>query len=46
MKDTITTYQFRDEMIEQHGFSSYEGATALFEYFEQYEQDRRYGNGI
>jgi hypothetical protein len=37
MKDTITAYQFRDEMI-KHGFS-YEGATALFEYFEQYEQD-------
>jgi hypothetical protein len=37
MKDTITAYQFSDEMIEQ-GFS-YEGATALFEYFEQYEQD-------
>jgi hypothetical protein len=37
MKDTITTYQFSNEMIE-HGFS-YEGAKALFEYFEQYEQD-------
>jgi hypothetical protein len=37
MKDTITVYQFSDAMIE-HGFS-YEGAKALFEYFEQYEQD-------
>ena len=39
MKDTITTYQFVNEMAQaQHGFSR-EGATALFEYFEQYEQD-------
>ena len=37
MKDTITEYQFRNEMV-KHGFS-YEGATALFEYLEQYEQD-------
>jgi hypothetical protein len=37
MKDTITEYQFSDAMIEQ-GFS-YEGTKALFEYFEQYEQD-------
>ena len=37
MKDTITAYQFSDAMIEQ-GFS-YEGTKALFEYFEQYEQD-------
>jgi hypothetical protein len=37
MKDTINVYQFSDAMIE-HGFS-YEGAKALFEYFEQYEQD-------
>jgi hypothetical protein len=37
MKDTITTYQFSDAMIEQ-GFS-YEGTKALFKYFEQYEQD-------
>jgi hypothetical protein len=37
MKDTITEYQFRDEMV-KHGFS-YEGATALFEYLEQCEQD-------
>jgi hypothetical protein len=37
MKDTINIYHFSDAMIE-HGFS-YEGATALFEYFEQYEQD-------
>jgi hypothetical protein len=37
MKDTINVYHFSDAMIE-HGFS-YEGAKALFEYFEQYEQD-------
>jgi hypothetical protein len=37
MKDTITAHQFSDAMIEQ-GFS-YEGTKALFEYFEQYEQD-------
>ena len=37
MKDTVTEYQFSDEMI-KHGFS-YEGTKALFEYFEQYEQD-------
>ena len=39
MKDTITAHQFVNEMAQaQHGFSR-EGATALFEYFEQYEQD-------
>jgi hypothetical protein len=39
MKDTVTEYQFVDTMAQkQHGFS-YEGAKALFEYFEQYEQD-------
>ena len=39
MKDTVTEYQFIDTMAQkQHGFS-YEGARALFEYFEQYEQD-------
>jgi hypothetical protein len=37
MKDTITAHQFSDVMIEE-GFS-YEGTKALFEYFEQYEQD-------
>jgi len=37
MKDTINIYHFSDAMIE-HGFS-YEGAKALFEYFEQYEQE-------
>ena len=37
MKDTITEYTFTDEMI-KHGFS-YEGTKALFEYFEQYEQE-------
>ena len=39
MKDTVTEYQFIDTMAQkQHGFS-FEGAKALFEYFEQYEQD-------
>ena len=39
MKDTITEYQFVNEMAqEQHGFSK-EGAKALFEYFEAYEED-------
>ena len=37
MKDTVTEYRFRDEMIKQ-GFS-YDGSTALFEYFEAYEED-------
>jgi hypothetical protein len=37
MKETITKYQFSDEML-KHGFS-YEGAIALFEYFEAYEED-------
>ena len=34
MKERVTVYRFRDEMI-KHGFS-YEGATALFEYFISY----------
>ena len=39
MKDTVTEYQFIDTMAQkQHGFS-YEGAKALFEYFENFEQD-------
>jgi hypothetical protein len=39
MKDTVTEYQFIDTMAQsQYGFSR-EGARALFEYFEQYEQD-------
>jgi hypothetical protein len=38
MKDTITAYQFSDTMAQKQGFS-YEGTKALFEYFEQYEQD-------
>mgnify|MGYP003147945752 FL=1 len=37
MKDTIRHYQFTDEMV-KHGFS-YEGSKALFDYFEQYEED-------
>jgi hypothetical protein len=44
MKDTVTEYQFSDEMI-KHGFS-YEGAKALFEYFEQYERRLRHGSRI
>jgi hypothetical protein len=35
--DTINEYKFSDEMI-KHGFS-YEGATALFEYYEDFEED-------
>ena len=39
MKDTVKEYKFVVVMSqEQYGFS-YEGAKALFEYFEQYEQD-------
>ena len=39
MKDTITKFQFVEEMAQdKHGFS-YEGASALFDYFEQYEND-------
>jgi hypothetical protein len=37
MKDTVTEYQFSDEMI-KYGFS-YEGTKALFEYFDEYERD-------
>jgi len=37
MKDTITEYQFTDEM-RKHGFS-YEGTKALFEYLTQFEED-------
>ena len=37
MKDIIRHYQFTDEMV-KHGFS-YEGSKALFDYFEQYEED-------
>ena len=37
MIDTITEYQFRDEMI-KHDFS-YDGSTALFNYLEQLEKD-------
>jgi hypothetical protein len=39
MKDTITLDTFRDEMIkEEHGFS-WEGATALFDYLVELEED-------
>lgn len=39
MKDTITEYQFVDTMAQkQHGFTR-EGARALFEYLENFEQD-------
>ena len=38
MKDTITQYQFVDEMSkEQHGFSRL-GAFALFDYLTEYEE--------
>ena len=37
MIDTITKYQFSDEMV-KHGFS-YDGSTALFNYLEQLEND-------
>ncbi len=39
MKDTITIYQFRDEMIKDKFGFSYEGATALFEYLMDLEDD-------
>ena len=35
--DTINEYKFSDEMI-KHGFS-YEGARALFEFYENFEED-------
>jgi hypothetical protein len=35
--DTISEYQFSNEMI-KHGFS-YEGSKALFEYYEEFEED-------
>jgi hypothetical protein len=35
--DTINEYKFSDEMI-KHGFS-YEGSKALFEYYEDFEED-------
>ena len=41
MKTTINEYQFRQEFINygrENNFS-YEGLTALFEYFEDYEND-------
>tara|TARA_R110002073_G_scaffold331001_1_gene515348 strand:- start:47 stop:331 length:285 start_codon:yes stop_codon:yes gene_type:complete len=37
MIDTITKYQFSDEMV-KHGFS-YKGSKALFNYLEQLEED-------
>ena len=37
MIDTITEYQFSDEMV-KHGFS-YKGSKALFNYLEQLEDD-------
>jgi len=39
MKDTITQYTFTDAMTKKGFGFSYEGANALFEYLEQYEQD-------
>lgn len=39
MKDTVTLNTFREEMIkEEHGFS-WEGATALFDYLVELEED-------
>ena len=39
MKDTIQKHQFVDEMAQdKHGFS-FEGASALFDYFEHLEQE-------
>ena len=39
MKDTITKFQFVEEMAkDKYGFS-YVGASALFDYFEQYEDE-------
>lgn len=39
MKDTITQYQFVNEMAkEEHGFSR-EGSFALFDYLTQFEED-------
>ena len=37
MRNTVTEYELRDEMI-KHGFS-YEGATALFDYLEGVDED-------
>ena len=37
MIDTITEYQFQDEMV-KHGFS-YDGSKALFNYLQQLEDD-------
>jgi|TARA_R100001460_G_scaffold67270_2_gene107499 hypothetical protein len=37
MRTTVTSYEFRDEMI-KHGFS-YEGAIALFDYLEEVDED-------
>jgi len=37
MKTNINSYEFRDAMVKL-GFS-YHGATALFDYLEQYEED-------
>ena len=39
MKDTITIYQFRDEMTRDRYAFSWEGATALYYYFMDLEED-------
>jgi hypothetical protein len=40
MKQTITESQFIDAIVgDEYNSMSYEGAKALFEYLEQYEQD-------
>lgn len=41
MKKTINLYEFRDEFLTSSSYKnnfSYEGLTALFEYFEEYEE--------
>ena len=39
MKDTIAVHQFRDEMIKDRYGQSYGGATALYEYLMDLEED-------
>ncbi len=39
MKDTIAIWQFRDAMVNDRFGFSYEGATALFDYLTELEDD-------
>ena len=39
MKDTIAIWQFRDAMVNDRFGFSYEGATALFDYLTELEED-------